>query len=135
MESKNQELAALITPVSYTHLDVYKRQEFFDPKTGEPSSEAMKRVQAAALEEGLILLSCGVYVNALRFLYPLTIEAVSYTHLDVYKRQMIGRVLWDEFFNNLDWPMASAVAVVMILIILLPMAIYNKSQADLAEVK
>ncbi|MGB2831773.1 MAG: 4-aminobutyrate--2-oxoglutarate transaminase [Methylotenera sp.] len=48
--------------------------EFFDPKTGEPSTEAMKRVQAAALEEGLILLSCGVYVNALRFLYPLTIE-------------------------------------------------------------
>ena len=34
----------------------------------------MKRVQAAALEEGLILLSCGVYVNALRFLYPLTIQ-------------------------------------------------------------
>jgi 4-aminobutyrate aminotransferase len=48
--------------------------EFFDPKTGEPSMDAMKRVQAAALEEGLILLSCGVYVNALRFLYPLTIQ-------------------------------------------------------------
>ena len=48
--------------------------EFYDPKTGEPSTDAMKRVQAAALEEGLILLSCGVYVNALRFLYPLTIQ-------------------------------------------------------------
>jgi 4-aminobutyrate aminotransferase len=48
--------------------------EFFDPKTGEPSTDAMKRVQAAALENGLILLSCGVYVNALRFLYPLTIQ-------------------------------------------------------------
>ena len=48
--------------------------EFFDPKTGEPSTDAMKRVQAAALEESLILLSCGVYVNALRFLYPLTIQ-------------------------------------------------------------
>lgn len=48
--------------------------EFCDPKTGEPSTDAMKRVQAAALEEGLILLSCGVYVNALRFLYPLTIQ-------------------------------------------------------------
>ncbi len=48
--------------------------EFFDPKTGEPSTDAMKRVQAAALEEGLILLSCGVYVNTLRFLYPLTIQ-------------------------------------------------------------
>jgi 4-aminobutyrate aminotransferase len=48
--------------------------EFFDPKTGKPSTDAMKRVQAAALDEGLILLSCGVYVNALRFLYPLTIQ-------------------------------------------------------------
>ncbi len=48
--------------------------EFCDPNTGEPSTDAMKRVQAAALEEGLILLSCGVYVNALRFLYPLTIQ-------------------------------------------------------------
>ena len=48
--------------------------EFYDPITDTPSTDAMKRVQAAALEEGLILLSCGVYVNALRFLYPLTIQ-------------------------------------------------------------
>ena len=48
--------------------------EFYDPSSNEPSTDAMKRVQAAALEEGLILLSCGVYVNALRFLYPLTIQ-------------------------------------------------------------
>ena len=48
---------------------------------------------------------------------------------------MIGRVLWDEFFSNNDWPVASAVAVVMILLILLPMAIYNKSQAQLTEIK
>lgn len=48
--------------------------EFFDPKTGEPSPDAMKRVQAAALESGLILLSCGVYVNTIRFMYPLTVQ-------------------------------------------------------------
>jgi 4-aminobutyrate aminotransferase len=48
--------------------------EFFDPKTGEPSTEITKRVQQFALEKGLILLTCGVYTNALRFLYPLTIE-------------------------------------------------------------
>ncbi|MBC7858045.1 MAG: putrescine ABC transporter permease PotH, partial [Burkholderiaceae bacterium] len=39
---------------------------------------------------------------------------------------MIGRVLWDEFFTNNDWPMASSVTVVMILLILLPMAFFNK---------
>jgi putrescine transport system permease protein len=43
---------------------------------------------------------------------------------------MIGRVLWDEFFSNNDWPMASSVAVVMILLILLPMAIFNKYQSE-----
>jgi len=48
--------------------------EFYDPHTNEPSPDAMKRVQAAALEKGLILLSCGVYMNTLRFLYPLTIQ-------------------------------------------------------------
>ncbi|MEW5769410.1 MAG: 4-aminobutyrate--2-oxoglutarate transaminase [Pseudomonadota bacterium] len=48
--------------------------EFFDPATGEPSPEAVKRVQQAALEEGLILLTCGVYGNVVRFLYPLTTE-------------------------------------------------------------
>jgi 4-aminobutyrate aminotransferase len=48
--------------------------EFFDPTTGEPSPDAVKRVQQAALAEGLILLTCGVYANVIRFLYPLTTE-------------------------------------------------------------
>ena len=48
--------------------------EFFDPVTNQPSMDAVKRVQQAALDEGLILLTCGVYGNAIRFLYPLTIQ-------------------------------------------------------------
>jgi len=48
--------------------------EFFDPTTGEPSPDAVKKVQQAALSEGLILLTCGVYANVIRFLYPLTTE-------------------------------------------------------------
>lgn len=48
--------------------------EFFDPVTQQPSPEMTKRVQQAALAEGLILLTCGVYMNAIRFLYPLTIQ-------------------------------------------------------------
>jgi len=42
---------------------------------------------------------------------------------------MIGRVLWDEFFSNNDWPMASAVTIVMLLLIMLPLAINNKLQS------
>jgi putrescine transport system permease protein len=46
---------------------------------------------------------------------------------------MIGRVLWDEFFSNNDWPMASAVAVAVILLIIVPLAWFNKVQAEAAE--
>jgi putrescine transport system permease protein len=38
--------------------------------------------------------------------------------------------LWDEFFSNNDWPRASAVAVVMILLIIVPLAIFNKYEAE-----
>jgi len=47
--------------------------ELNDPATGQPDAQAVKRVQDEALKRGLILLSCGVYGNVLRFLYPLTI--------------------------------------------------------------
>ena len=64
--------------------------EFYDPISNEPSTDAMKRVQAAALEEGLILLSCGVYVNALRFLYPLTIQDDVFNEaLDILDRALL----------------------------------------------
>ncbi len=42
---------------------------------------------------------------------------------------MIGRVLWDEFFSNNDWAMASSVAVTMVGLILVPLVIFNKYQA------
>lgn len=48
--------------------------EFVNPSTGVPDAELTKRVQAAALQKGLLLLTCGVYGNVVRFLYPLTIE-------------------------------------------------------------
>ncbi len=47
--------------------------ELNDAATGKPDAEAVKRVQQKAIEKGLLLLSCGVYGNVLRFLYPLTI--------------------------------------------------------------
>jgi putrescine transport system permease protein len=43
---------------------------------------------------------------------------------------MIGHVLWDEFFSNNDWPMAASVAVVMVALIIIPLAFFNKYQAE-----
>ena len=52
--------------------------EFNDPQTGLPSPEFTRQVQERALQEGLLLLSCGVYGNVIRFLYPLTIPEVQF---------------------------------------------------------
>lgn len=41
---------------------------------------------------------------------------------------MIGRVLWQEFFNNRDWPVASAVAILMLLLLIVPIMLFHKYQ-------
>ena len=46
---------------------------------------------------------------------------------------MIGRVLWDEFFSNNDWPMACAVAVTMILLVIVPIGIFSRYRAAPTE--
>ncbi len=46
---------------------------------------------------------------------------------------MIGRVLWQEFFNNRDWPVASSVAIVMLLLLIVPIMWFHKYQNKMAE--
>ncbi|MEO8038717.1 MAG: 4-aminobutyrate--2-oxoglutarate transaminase [Betaproteobacteria bacterium] len=48
--------------------------EFNKVATNHPDPEFTRRVQLRALDNGLVLLTCGVYANALRFLFPLTIQ-------------------------------------------------------------
>ncbi|MBE3636604.1 ABC transporter permease [Mangrovicoccus algicola] len=41
---------------------------------------------------------------------------------------MIGKVLWEEFFSNRDWPVASAVAVVLLLILVIPIVLFQRNE-------
>jgi putrescine transport system permease protein len=41
---------------------------------------------------------------------------------------MIGKVLWEEFFSNRDWPVASAVAVVLLAILIVPIILFQRQQ-------
>jgi len=41
---------------------------------------------------------------------------------------MMGRIMWNEFFTNADWPIASAITVVMVMILLIPMMIFQLNQ-------
>lgn len=65
--------------------------EFNDPQTGEPSAEFTREVQRKAQENGLLLLSCGVFGNVIRFLYPLTIPDAQFSKaLDILTRALRG---------------------------------------------
>ena len=46
---------------------------------------------------------------------------------------MIGKTLWDEFFANRDWPLSSAVAVVLLLILIIPIVIFQRWQEHREE--
>jgi len=60
--------------------------EFYDTTTGEPSAAIAQQVQKRALEQGLLLLSCGQNGNVIRFLYPLTIPDAQFDKaLDIIK--------------------------------------------------
>lgn len=48
--------------------------EFHDAATGAPDAVRVNAIVQAALSKGLLLLTCGLYGNVIRFLYPLTIE-------------------------------------------------------------
>jgi 4-aminobutyrate aminotransferase len=65
--------------------------EFMQPGTRQAAPEFAKQVQARALEQGLLLLTCGVYGNVIRFLFPLTIsDAVMAEGLTILEAALSG---------------------------------------------
>jgi putrescine transport system permease protein len=79
------------------------------------------------------LSRAGILAGSMLVFIPCVGEYVIPELLGGPQTLMIGRVLWDEFFANNDWPMASSVAVVMVLLIIVPLALFNKAQAESQE--
>jgi putrescine transport system permease protein len=79
------------------------------------------------------LSKAGIIAGSMLVFIPCVGEFVIPELLGGPETLMIGRVLWDEFFSNNDWPMASSVAVVMVLLIIVPLAVFNKYQAEAQE--
>lgn len=75
----------------------------------------------------------GVIAGCMLVFIPVVGEFVIPELLGGPETLMIGRVLWQEFFNNRDWPVASALAVIMLLILIVPIILFNRSQAKELE--
>jgi putrescine transport system permease protein len=79
------------------------------------------------------LSKAGVIAGSMLVFIPCIGEFVIPELLGGPETMMIGRVIWDELFANNDWPMASAVAGLMILLIIVPIALFQKYQAQAQE--
>jgi putrescine transport system permease protein len=79
------------------------------------------------------LSKAGIIAGSMLVFIPCVGEFVIPELLGGPQTLMIGRVLWDEFFSNNDWPMASSVAVVVVLLILIPLALFNRYQTQAQE--
>jgi putrescine transport system permease protein len=71
----------------------------------------------------------GVIAGSLICFIPITGEFVIPDLLGGADTLMIGKTLWTEFFGNRDWPLASAVAVVLLLVLVVPIAIFQNQQS------
>ena len=77
----------------------------------------------------------GIIAGSMLVFIPVVGEFVIPELLGGPETLMIGRVLWQEFFNNRDWPVASALAVVMLAILIIPILLFNRSQAKEMEAR
>jgi putrescine transport system permease protein len=75
----------------------------------------------------------GVIAGSLLVFIPAMGEYVIPYLLGGPETLLIGRVLFDEFFVNRDWPLASAVAIMLLLILVVPIVFLQKNQAREAE--
>ncbi len=75
----------------------------------------------------------GVVAGCLLVFIPAVGEFVIPDLLGGSQTLMIGKTLWNEFFQNRDWPVSSAVAVILLLVLTLPIMYYQQAQARAQE--
>ena len=75
----------------------------------------------------------GVFAGALLCFIPVVGEFVIPDLLGSSDTLMIGQTLWTEFFSNKDWPVASALAIVLLCVLLVPIVIYQHLQSRAIE--
>jgi putrescine transport system permease protein len=81
----------------------------------------------------LPLSSSGILAGVLLCFIPIVGEFVIPDLLGGSQSPMIGQTIWTEFFGNKDWPAASAVAVVLVFLLVTPIVIYQHQAMRVAE--
>lgn len=126
---------SLVLGMSYTYLPfmvlpLYANLAKMDLRLLEAAADLGATAWVAFWKVTVPLSKAGIIAGSMLVFIPCVGELVIPELLGGPQTLMIGRVMWDEMFSNNDWPMASAVAVVMVLLIIVPLALFSKYQAE-----
>lgn len=108
-------------------LPLYATLEKLDAATLEAAHDLGAPPWRAFLTITLPLSIPGIIAGSLLVFIPAVGEFVIPALLGGPDQLMIGRVLWTEFFNNRDWPLASAVAIAMLALLVIPIMLVRNA--------
>jgi len=142
----DEPLAILHTPIAvyigivyaylpFMVLPLYANLVKHDSRLLEAASDLGASAWKAFLTITLPLSRAGIIAGSMLVMIPVVGEFVIPELLGGPDTLMIGRVLWQEFFNNRDWPVASAVAIVLLLLLIVPILIFHRYQSKELEAK
>lgn len=121
------------TYVPFMILPLYANMEKLDWELLEAAADLGARPMTTFFTVTLPATFPGIVAGSLLVFIPATGEYVIPDLLGGGNVLMIGRVLYNEFNANVDWPVASAVAIALLLLLVLPMMLYQHIQAKEAE--
>ncbi|MEE4462478.1 ABC transporter permease subunit [Azotobacter chroococcum] len=110
-------------------LPLYANLVKHDPSLLEAAADLGAHPLASFWRITVPLSRNGIVAGCMLVFIPVVGEFVIPELLGGPETLMIGKVLWQEFFNNRDWPVAAALAVVMLAILLVPIILLNRNQA------
>jgi putrescine transport system permease protein len=124
---------AVYVGITYSYLPfmvlpLYANLEKMDLTLLEAAADLGCRPTRAFLTITLPLSIPGIIAGAMLVFIPAVGEFVIPALLGGPDSLMIGKVLWNEFFNNRDWPVASAVAIAMLLLLVVPIMLFQYFQ-------
>ncbi len=109
-------------------LPLYGALEKADPSLLEVAADLGARPIHTFYKIILPLSLKGIMAGSMLVFIPAMGEFVIPELLGGSDNLMIGKILWVEFFNNQDWPLASAITIALLILLVLPMVVFQRLQ-------
>jgi len=121
-------IGIVYTYLPFMVLPIYASLERMDPSYVEAAEDLGCSRLSAFWIVTLPLARPGVIAGCFLVFIPAMGEFVIPSLLGGSSTLMIGKVLWEEFFSNRDWPVASAVAIILLLILVIPIILFQRQE-------